>query len=212
MRRLLALLLVFALVLLPGCRHRALPTPEYTLNPDGTVDRLRWGMTYTQAARVVKQIAQDHPDARWGWYEPTGTELTVRLPDGRFLGTYTCAFELHFRRFSAEGKGSHLRLADIRIVMGPYDGVELEDMAARAETALTGLEPVKDCAWASPETLGQRVGREALEALWPGYLEGFIQRRYDSPLVAADLTMGQYQWKTIVFDGYYAALAEVLEK
>ena len=187
-----------------------MPAPEYTLNPDGTVDKLRWGMTYTQAARVLKQIAQDHPDARWGWYEPTGTEVTVHLRNGHFLGSYSNALELHFRRFSAEGAGSHLRLADIRIVTGPFDGVEPEVMAARAEEALTGLEPLKDWAWASPETLGERVGREALEALWPGYLEEFIQRRYDSPPVTADLTMGQYQYKTLVFDGYCAALAEVL--
>lgn len=211
MRRLLALLLVLALVLLPGCGRRAQPTPEYSLNPDGSPVRLRWGMTYTQAARVVKQIAQDHPDARWGWYEPTGTELTVGFPSGHFLGTYTSVFELHFRRFSAEGRGSHLRLADIRIVVGPYDGVELEELAARAEAVLTGLRPVKDFSWASPETLGQQVGREAVEALWPGYMEGFIQRRYDSPLVTASVTMGNYQYKTLAIDGYYAALAEVLE-
>ena len=87
MRRLLVLLLVLALVLLPGCGRRVQPTPEYSLNPDGSPDRLRWGMTYTQAARLVKQIAQDHPDARWGWYEPTRTELTVGLQNGHFLGT-----------------------------------------------------------------------------------------------------------------------------
>ena len=209
-KRIIIVGVLLVLVIISGCGRRVVPTPEYTLNPDGTVDKLSWGMTYTQAARVVKQIAQEHPDARWGWFEPSGTELTVRLPDGHFLGTYTSVFELHFRRFSAEGKGSHLRLAEIRVGVSPTANVELEELAVRAEAALTGLEPAEECSWASSETLGERVGQEALEALWTGYQEDSIQHRYDSPLITAYVTLDENQYKYLVLDGYYAALANVL--
>ena len=101
MRRLLALLLVFALLLLPGC-GKTEKTPQYNLNPDGTVDSLRWGMTYAQAARKVKQIAQEHPDVWWG-YEPEGTEVTVFMPQGTFLDYWTGYVHLIFRHFTAEG-------------------------------------------------------------------------------------------------------------
>ena len=104
MRRLLAMLLVFALLLLPGCGKTVKP-PQYNLNPDGTVDNLRWGMTYAQAARMVKQIAQEHPDA-WLGDEPEGTEATVFMPQGTILGYGTGYVHLIFRHFTAEGKRS----------------------------------------------------------------------------------------------------------
>lgn len=209
MRRLLALLLVFALLLLPGCGKRADPPRAYTLNPDGTVDNLRWGMTYAQAARRVKQIAQEHPDAWWG-YEPEGTEVTVFMPQGTFLGFWTGYVHLIFRHFTAEGSRSPLRLAEIRASFSPE--AELEDLCFRAEEALTLMEPKSAWSWTSPETLGDRASREAIDEAYKGYTEEFIQRKCDTPLYTVSVSNAEYGHKLLTANGYYAVLAEILKK
>ena len=58
MRRFLALLLFFALLLLPGCGKTARTTDEgpLTLNPDGTLGNLRWGMRYAEAVNADSRI------------------------------------------------------------------------------------------------------------------------------------------------------------
>lgn len=209
MRRLLALLLVFALLLLPGCGKRADSPRAYTLNPDGTVDNLRWGMTYAQAARRVKQIAQEHPDAWWG-YEPEGTEVTVFMPLGVFLGYWPGYVHLIFRHFTAEGKRSPLRLVEIRVSFSPE--AELEDLCSRAEAALTLMEPKSAWSWTSSDTLGDRASREAIEETYRGYTEEFIQRKCDMPLYTVSVSYAEYRHKLLTANGYYAALAEILEK
>ena len=57
MRRLLALLLLFTLLLLTGCRTKA-PSDEgpLTLTPDGTLGNLRWGMRYAEAVNADSRI------------------------------------------------------------------------------------------------------------------------------------------------------------
>ncbi len=209
MRRLLALLLVFALVLLPGCRRRALPKPEYTLNPDGTVDSLRWGMTYAQAARTVKQIAQEHPDA-WLGDEPEGTKATVFMPQGTILGYGTGYVHLIFRHFTAEGKRSPLRLAEIRVSF--YPEAELEDLCFRAEEALTLMEPKSAWSWTSPETLGDRASREAIEKTYRGYTEESVQRKCDTPLYTVPVSYAEYRHKLLTANRYYAAFTVILEE
>lgn len=207
MRRLLALLLVFALLLLPGC-SKTEETPQYNLNPDGTVDNLRWGMTYAQAARTVKQIAQEHPDAWWG-YEPEGTEVTVFMPLGAFLGYWPGYVHLIFRHFTAEGKRSPLRLAEIRVSFSPE--AELEDLCSRAEEALTLMEPKSAWSWASPETLGDRASREAIGKTYRGYTEESVQRKCDTPLYTVSVSNADGH-KLLTANGYYAVLAAILEK
>lgn len=207
MRRLLALLLVFALLLLPGC-SKTEETPQYNLNPDGTVDNLRWGMTYAQAARTVKQIAQEHPDAWWG-YEPEGTEVTVFMPLGAFLGYWPGYVHLIFCHFTAEGKRSPLRLAEIRVSFSPE--AELEDLCSRAEEALTLMEPKSAWSWASPETLGDRASREAIEKTYRGYTEESVQRKCDTPLYTVSVSNADGH-KLLTANGYYAVLAAILEK
>ena len=209
MRRLLALLLVFALLLLPGCGKKADPPRKYTLNPDGTVDNLRWGMTYAQAARTVKQIAREHPDAWWG-YEPEGPEVTVFMPQGTLLGFWTGYVHLIFRHFTAEGSRSPLRLAEIRVSFSPE--TELEDLCSRAEEALTLMGPKSAWSWASPETLGDLASREAIEKTYRGYTEESIQRKCDTPLYTVSVSNAEHQPKLLTANGYYAVLAAILEK
>ena len=208
-RKLLALLLILALLPLPGCGKREYPPRAYTLNPDGTVDSLRWGMTYAQAARKVRQIAQEHPDAWWG-YEPEGTEVTVFMPQGAILGYGTGYVRLIFRHFTAEGSRSPLRLAEIRVSF--YPEAELEDLCSRAEEALTLMEPKSAWSWTSPETLGDRVSRESIEEAYRGYTEEFIQRKCDMPLYTVSVSNAEYRHKLLTANGYYAALAAILEK
>ena len=207
MRRLLALLLVFALLLLPGC-SKTEETPQYNLNPDGTVDNLPWGMTYVQAARTVKQIAQEHPDVWWG-YEPEGTEVTVFMPQGTFLDYWTGYVHLVFRHFTAEGKRSPLRLTEIRVSF--YPETELEDLCSRAEEALTLMEPKSAWSWASPETLGDRASREAIEKTYRGYTEESVQSKCDTPLYTVSVSNADGH-KLLTANGYYAVLAAILEK
>ena len=210
MRRLLALLLVFALLLIPGCgKKRADPPRKYTLNPDGTIDSLRWGMTYVQAARTVKQIAQEHPDVWWG-YEPEGTEVTVFMPQGTFLDYWTGYVHLVFRHFTAEGKRSPLRLTEIRVSF--YPEAELEDLCSRAEEALTLMRTKTAWSWTSSETLGDRASREVIEEIFKGYTEEFIQQKCDMPLYTVSVSNTEYRHKLFAANGYYAALAEILEK
>lgn len=210
MRRLFSVLLMVFLLLLPGCGNRA-PKDDgpLTLNPDGTVDSLRWGMTYAQAARKVKQIAQEHPDAWWG-YEPEGTEVTVFMPQGAILGYGTGYVHLIFRHFTAEGSRSPLRLAEIRVSF--YPEAELEDLCSRAEEALTLMEPKSAWSWTSPETLGDRASREVIEEFFKGYTEEFIQRKCDTPLYTVSVSNAEYGHKLLTANGYYAALAAILEK
>ena len=210
MRRLFSVLLMVFLLLLPGCGNRA-PKDDgpLTLNPDGTVDSLRWGMTYAQAARKVRQIAQEHPDAWWG-YEPEGTEVTVFMPLGVFLGYWPGYVHLIFRHFTAEGKRSPLRLVEIRVSFSPE--AELEDLCSRAEAALTLMGPKSAWSWTSPETLGDRVSRESIEEAYRGYTEEFIQRKCDMPLYTVSVSYAEYRHKLLTANGYYAALAEILEK
>ena len=208
MRKCTSFILVLVLLLLTGC-SRTEKTPQYTLNPDGTVGKLRWGMTYAQAARRVKQIAQEHPDAWWG-YEPEGTEVTVFMPQGALLGHWTASVRLIFRHFTAEGKRSPLRLAEIRIAFSP--DAELEDLCSRAEEALTLMGLKTQWSWAALETLEDRASREAIAEAYKGYTEEFIQRKCDMPVYTVSVSYTDYQHKLLTASGYYAVLAEILEK
>ena len=208
MRKSVVFLLVLALVLLPGCGRKAPSTPEYTLNPDGTIDRLRWGMTYAQAGRVVKSIREQHPDILWG-DEPAVTELTVLLPVGVVQGRWAYIIQLTFRHLWQEGKRSPLRLVEIQMTFSPE--TELSALRAWAAEALSGMEQKTEWRLASPETLGDRVSREVLLEVYHGYSDEYLSRLPEEPLYSAAVTATEYQHTRLTTEGRGAALAEALE-
>lgn len=206
MRRLLALLLIIALLLLPGCGDRTADYHRYTLNPDGTLDGLRWGMTYARAVRRVKELRRTAPDAWWG-YAPPGSEAEVKLPDGTVLGFWSGNIHMVFRRFSGEGKNAPLRLAEIRVIF--YDA-ETEALCRAAGEQLTGMQSKRQTFLASPETLGDRMDREAVAKAWEGYTEEFIEGKCAAPLYTAAVTTVEYGHRQLTTEGYHLALAEIL--
>ena len=142
--------------------------------------------------------------------EPEGTEATVFMPQGTILGYGTGYVHLIFRHFTAEGKRSPLRLAEIRVSF--YPEAELEDLCFRAGEALTLMEPKSAWSWASPETLGDRASREAIEKTYRGYTEESVQRKCDTPLYTVPVSYAEYRHKLLTANGYYAVLAANLEK
>lgn len=206
MRKSILFLLLLALILLPGCGGKP-KAPEYSLNRDGTLGRLRWGMTYAQAARVVKSIREEHPDILWG-VEPEVSELTVRLPTGCVQGRWSDNIHLLFRHFWQEGKRSPLRLAEIRVVFSP--GTELSELRSWAAETLSGMERKTEWRLTSPETLGDRVSREVLAEVYHGCSEDFLDRLLSESLYTATVTSIEYQYKRLTTDGREAVLAQVL--
>ena len=208
MRKTIAVILILALFLLPGCGRQAASWKEYTMNPDGTLDKLRWGMTYSQAVRTEKSMRRNNPDAWWG-YQPDGAEAELKFPDGTVLGLWSGNIHLIFRRFSAEGTGAPLRLVEIRVIYSPTDA-EIEDVCTRAEACLTQMEPSSGRAWRAAVTLGDRISRDAIEEAFPGLSAEAIQNKQALPLTTAAVTLIEYASIRFTASGYDQALAELL--
>ena len=83
----LCLVLSFALM---GCGRGEEKMTRYTLNPDGTLNKLQWGMTFAQAAQAEKGIAKDNYQTQTQLEQgkDAGRELIVSLPPGELLGIW----------------------------------------------------------------------------------------------------------------------------
>lgn len=210
MRRLFSVLLMVFLLLLHGC-GKTEETPQYNLNPDGTIGDLRWGMTFTQAARAEKGIAHIYPGAAFLGSQPTDkSTLRIRLPDGEFLGTnIPVIVELYFQRISKErNQTPPLRLTEIRIfIVSITEKVDLTDWAG---ACLTRMEPVTEpaaiSAWASAETLGDRVPRDILQEAFRYNTEAYIDSLCGKALYTASTDTAT----RLFTGGYYQALAAAL--
>ena len=106
MRKCIVFLLVLALVLvcLPSCGKKA-PMDEgpLSINPDGTLGLLRWGMTREEAAKADRRIVFDaSEDGGWSSCEVEflGRQWTLRLD---------------FVPFSEEGEEGPRRLCLLRL-------------------------------------------------------------------------------------------------
>ena len=213
MKRIAAFALcAFLLLALMGCGSGNRKIPQYTLNPDGTLNKLQWGMTIPQAARVEKRITEDNPQTTLALEQgkDAGEELIITLPQGQLLGLWTSTVQLRFCRFAEEGEGAPLRLSDIRILFGP--GMEREDLSAKVEEALTAMEPAGYSSWASTVTLGDRIDRAALEKVRPNWSEEVIGQKLESPLYTASVGIAEYEHEHLSTRGYYQVLGEVLGK
>lgn len=204
---LLCFVLSFALM---GCGRGEKQTTRYALNPDGTLNQLRWGMTFAQAAQAEKGIAKDNDQTQTQLEQgkDEGSELIVSLPPGELLGIWAQVLELRFCRLPEEGNDAPLRLTDIRILAGPE--AEREDLATQAESALTMLEKEGYSSWKSADTLGAHVTGEALKKVHPNWSEGTIMGALDMPLYSASVSFAEYNYKCLSTSGLYKVLTEVL--
>ncbi len=204
MRRIITLLLVLSLLLLPGCGKPAQPKDEgpLTLNPDGTLGNLRWGMSYGETAYADNRIV-------FG----SGGDLSGESCAVEFLGKkwrLTPAFGFYDRGhivFGSNGTRRYLvgleltpleesggwkELAgSLEAVFGPRNirfeasGESWDDEGNYTCTDARDL-PEWAWRWASSEVLGDRVSRETLVRSVPD-LEGVPYRintaLYGSPLL-----------------------------
>lgn len=205
MRKAVAFLLILALLLLPGC-SKTEETPRYTLNPDGTIGDLCWGMTFTEAARAEKSIAHIYPGAAFLGSQPTDkSSLRIRLPNGEFLGTGAHVVELSFQRISKERKETPpLRLTEIRILV--IRKTEETGLADWAGACLTLMEPTAINTWTSVGTLGDRVPRDVLQEAFRDNTEAYIDSLCGVALYTASASSTR-----LFTNGYYQALAVALE-
>ena len=106
MRKSIVILLLFALVLLPGCGTGA-PTDEGPLgiNPDGTIGLLRWGMTREEAEKADRRIVFNK--------DPN---MPVGVSNVEFLG-HQAGLSLQFRSFPEEGEDAPERLWRINVFL-----------------------------------------------------------------------------------------------
>ena len=163
------LILVLTLVWLPGCGAKT-PKDEgpISINPDGTVGLLRWGMTRQEAEKADRRIVFA-PDP----------EHMVNTCNLTFLD-HEAGLSLFFRSFPEEGEDAPERLymirAFLRLKKGEPDYVPMVGayFAGGREELSYGSG-----GWASAETLEDRIPRERLEALWP---EGVETGRTTQPL------------------------------
>lgn len=212
MRRYSAFLpvLVLMLLLLPGCGSKG-PRDEgpLTLNPDGTLGNLRWGMTREEAAVADRRIIYNTDPAR------ASDACNVE-----FLGRQA-GVALHFRSFPEEGEDAPERLWLIKVSFflerGEPDYIPIvgEHFTESEEEQSYGYG-----GWTSTETLEDRVPRKRLEKLWP---EGVENGRTTKPLwqAGAISTRGpadaggipastgdrEFSYNAV---GYYQVLADIL--
>ena len=170
MRRCIVLLLVLALLLLPGCGAKA-PADEGPLgiNPDGTIGLLRWGMTREEAEKADRRIVFSS--------EPGRSDITC---DVVFLG-HQAGLSLFFTQFPQEGDYAPERLWRINVFLNlergepdyiPIVGAYFTEAAEDGQSYGYG-------GWASTETLEDRIPMEKLEQFYP---EGVENGLADSPL------------------------------
>lgn len=196
MRKSVVFLLILALALawLPGCGKKAtMDEGSLTINPDGTLGLLRWGMTREEAAKADRRIVFDaSEDGGWSSCEVEflGRQWTLRLD---------------FIPFSEEGEEGPRRLSMLRLF--PLEagmGTELiEPMEAMlgprnvkvyhrnqvwqedGSFTCTSSRDYADWAWywESEEAIGSRVSRKKLEKAYPeAEPERLNSLQYGSPL------------------------------
>ena len=192
MRRLFSVLLMVFLLLLPGCGNRA-PKDDgpLTLNPDGTLGNLRWGMRYAEAASADSRIVLTSTA------DPNAERCTVE-----FLGK-RWTLELYFNTVGSYLQNGVRRL--IRLTLSPLEEGSWEELVEPLEAVLGPrnitaryLDPKWDeegrftCssheglpkwawAWESAETMGSRLTDRELAAAYP-YAEDLNAFRWGTPL------------------------------
>ena len=187
----LVLLLLFALLLPAGCAPK--DDGPLTMNPDGTLGLLRWGMTREEAARADRRIVFT-PDP----------ERSAESCQVDFLGRQW-TLRLDFMPFSEEGEEGPRRLSTLRLYPRETGlGTELiEPMEAMlgprnvkayprslvwqedGSFTCTSSQDYADWAWywESEESIGSRVSRKKLEQAYPdAEPERLNSLQYGSPL------------------------------
>ncbi len=196
MRRFLALLLFFALLLLPGCGKTARTTDEgpLTLNPDGTLGNLRWGMRYAEAVNADSRIrlgTSDDPNLNICEVEFLGKRWTLSLtfgPPATMAGYVGDGVSrLGRMTLSPLEEGSWEDLVEpLEAVLGPrnitarYVGPEWDEEGRFTCSSHEGL-PKWAWAWESAETMGSRLTGRELAAAYP-YAEDLNALRWGTPL------------------------------
>lgn len=230
MRKAAAFLLLFALLLLPGCGNRA-PKDDrpLTLNPDGTLGPFRWGMTWVGAARADQRIAEEFPEARLGYGEAagTGSSFRLKLSGAVFLG-HKADIVLFFQRFPEEGEGAPLRLSMIQANMTLAEGEPdyISMAAARMEDDSPAVVTAEGSSWVSGKTLGDRVSRDRLREAQPGRGEESLDWLTSQPLWSVTVqsqdvpaviygsrtASGEHREFTYTATGYLQVLADILTR
>ena len=195
MRRSLAFLLVLALLLLPGCGPKAQKADgPLTLNPDGTLGNLRWGMRYAEAFHADSRIIPG-----------TGGDPNLESCTVEFLGkqwTLTLVFGAS-AHMSGHVRDGVRRLT--RLELSPLEGGSWEELVEPLEAVLGPrnitaryVSPTWDeegnfsCltreripqwawAWTSGETMGDLLTEKELAAAYP-YAEDLNASRFGTPL------------------------------
>ena len=164
MRKWIAILLLPALILglLSGCGPKV-PADEgpLTMNPDGTIGLLRWGMTREEAEKADRRIVFSS--------EPGMSSIAC---DVEFLG-HQAGLSLFFTQFPQEGDYAPERLWRINVFLNlergepdyiPIVGAYFTEAAEDGQSYGYG-------GWASTETLEDRIPREKLEEFYPDGVE-----------------------------------------
>ena len=195
MRKAVAFLLLFALLLLPGCGNRA-PKDDrpLTLNPDGTLGNLRWGMRYAEAVNADSRIrlgTSDDPNLNICEVEFLGKRWTLSLtfgPPATMAGYVGDGVSrLGRMTLSPLEEGSWEELVEpLEAVLGPrnitarYVGPEWDEEGRFTCSSHEGL-PKWAWAWESAETMGSRLTDRELAAAYP-YAEDLNALRWGTPL------------------------------
>ena len=215
MRKLLALLLILALLLLPGCSPKARKDDSpLTLNPDGTLGNLRWGMRYAEAANADSRIllgSDRDPNEDSCVVEFLGRRWTLTLCfeaigrlDGYVQDEVHRLTRLVLNPLEA---GNWAELVEpLEAVLGPrnitarYTNPEWDEEGRFSCSAQEGL-PQWAWAWGSRETLGSRLTDRELAAAYP-YAEDLSALRCGTPLftvyfVYRDARENWYDYQTL---------------
>lgn len=187
MRKCIAFFLVLALLLLPGCKPRA--NTAFDPNPDGTLGPFRWGMTWTEAARADKRIADEFPEAWLGYPEAARKGPYFTITDGTFLG-YKAVIELYFERLPEEGEDAPMRLVQMqaRMLRSEEEPDYIPQVVSLTEACFPReLRAADDLCWTSAETFGDRVGMDRLAKEHPCWAENSLEWLGAKPLWSVTL-------------------------
>lgn len=195
MRKRIVLLLFFALLLPAGCSPKVQKDDRpLTLNPDGTLGNLRWGMRYAEAVNADSRIrlgTSDDPNLDSCEVEFLGKRWTLTLTFGApaYLSPYVQdgVSRLGRMELSPLEDGSWEELVEpMEAVLGPrnitarYVNPEWDEEGRFTCSSREGI-PKWAWAWESTETMGSLLTDRELAAAYP-YAEDLSARRYGTPL------------------------------